>query len=401
MTYRYRMPGVRQNLRPSAVTAHDGLTVRERTLLAKAHSTAEGTTMARSDKQRDYYQRFADDIIQRIKDGTAPWQKPWKPGESRLPENMGSGRPYTGGNSLYLAVAADRRGYADNRWATYRQIKAAGGHVRKGETGEQVVFFARDRRVVKRGEDGKPKRGPDGKSIYDTRQLKRAVWRTFTVFNAEQTAGLELGRETTPRPAWHPHRIAEAVLAKAGVPIDHKEGNRAFYHLKNDRIVLPERTQFPSADNYYQTALHELAHSTGHPSRMNRETLVDGIGKGFGSPDYAREELRAEISAMMTADRLGTGHDPDRGAAYVEGWVTALEEDPREIHRAAAEAQRMSNYVIEPARKRIGEIERDIVDRSQAMRPDLAQGRAPGKERITPIQPTPAAPARDDLQPTR
>ena len=357
--------------------------------------------MAQSTKQRDYYQRFADDIVVRIKNGTAPWQKPWKPGESRLPENMASGRAYTGGNSLYLAVAADRRGYADNRWATYRQIKAAGGHVRKGENGEQVVFFAQNRRVVQRGQDGKPKRGPDGKSIYDTHQLKRAVWRTFTVFNAEQTAGLELGRESTPRPTWHPHRIAEAVMAKAGVPIDHKEGNRAYYHLKNDRIVLPDRSQFPSADAYYQTALHEVAHSTGHPSRMNRETLVDGIGNGYGSPSYAREELRAEISAMMTGDRLGTGHDPDRGAAYVEGWVTALEDDPREIHRAAADAQRISNYVIEPARERIQEIDREIADLGQAMRPELTQGRTPDQQRPAPVAPTPPSPARDDLQPTR
>ena len=117
-------------------------------------------------------------------------------------------------------------------------------------------------------------------------------------------------------------------------------GDRAFYNLNRDEIVLPERVQFPSANHYYQTALHELGHSTGHPERMNRATLTQGIGDGFGSPAYAKEELRAEISAMMTGERVGVGHDPSRGAAYVEGWVAALEEDPREIRRAAADAQK-------------------------------------------------------------
>ncbi len=90
---------------------------------------------------------------------------------------------------------------------------------------------------------------------------------------------------------------------------------------------------------------------------MKRETLIEGIRNGFGSPDYAREELRAEISAMMTGERVGVGHDPSRGAAYVEGWVKALEEDPREIRRAAADAQKISDYVLarhierEPARE--------------------------------------------------
>ena len=129
-------------------------------------------------------------------------------------------------------------------------------------------------------------------------------------------------------------------------------GDRAFYNLNNDEIVLPERGQFPSANHYYQTALHELGHSTGHPERMNRETLTQGISEGFASPAYAKEELRAEISAMMTGERVGVGHDPSRGAAYVEGWIAALEEDPREIRRAAADSQKISDFVLSRHRER-------------------------------------------------
>ena len=358
--------------------------------------------MARSDRQKDYYQRFADEIIRRIRDGTAPWQKPWQPGERALPHNMASGRAYTGGNSVYLAVAADRRGYADNRWATFRQIKALGGHVRKGERGEQVVYFARNTRALLRDRDGKPKLDAEGKKLYGTVRLDRPVWRTYTVFNAEQTAGLKLDRPSAPRPGWLPHRVADAVIDVAAVPTRHVKGDRAYYHLKRDRIVLPERGQFPSANHYYQTALHELGHATGHKSRLgdgapgddrgHRKTLRDGIDKGFGSPEYAREELRAEISAMMTGDRLGAGHDPARGAAYVEGWIQALEDDPREIHRAAADAQRISNYLIEPARERIEEIEKALADPGRAMRPEHERERVAAMRRPDPV-PTPQLPA--------
>ena len=344
--------------------------------------------MARSDRREQYYRRFADDIIERIRQGTAPWQKPWRPGERFLPENLSSGRRYTGGNSLYLAAAADRRGFGDTRWGTYRQITALGGHVRKGERGEQIVFFQNRKRILERDEHGKPKKDAEGNRLYRHVPLKKPVWRTYAVFNAEQAAGIDLDRRERPRPLWHRHRVAEAVIASAGVPVRHVIGDRAYYHLKRDEIVLPERGQFPSANHYYQTALHELGHSTGHPDRMNRATLIQGVDDGFGSPEYAREELRAEIGAMMTGERLGAGHDPARGAAYVEGWIQALEEDPREIHRAARDAQRISDYVLEPARERIQEVEREIGKGAR----DLQPGRE--RDRPAPVR-TPRRPAPD------
>lgn len=330
-------------------------------------------------KQQDYYRDFADKLIDRIREGTAPWQKPWKPGESALPENMASARKYTGGNTLYLAMAADARGYSDNRWGTYRQIKALGGQVRKGETGEHVVFFARQKRLAQRDQDGKVRKNKDGKTLYRSAQLDRPVWRTFVVFNAEQARALQLPkRGDNQEPAWLQQKRAEAVIAKSGVDIRHQQGDRAYYHLTNDRVTLPTRGQFPSAQNYYQVALHELGHATGHESRLNRETLREGVAGGFPSEAYAREELRAEISAMMMGDRLRTGHDPARGAAYVEAWVSALEEDPREIHRAAAEAQRMSNYLVDRARPLIKEIEQE---HETARDPEQTRTRSPEPDR--------------------
>ena len=329
-------------------------------------------------RQQDYYREFAAKLIDRIKAGTAPWQKPWEPGESALPENIQSGRSYTGGNTLYLAAAGADRGFGDNRWGTYRQIKAMGGHVKKGERGEHVVFFARQKQIAQRDADGKVRKGTDGKTLYRREELDRPVWRTYVVFNAEQTKGLPSRRDGDNEPAWMPQKRAEAVMAQSGVDIRHQHGNRAYYHLKNDQVTLPERNQFPSSEKYYQTALHELGHATGHKSRLDRDTLKEGIDAGFGSEEYAREELRAEIGAMMTGDRLRTGHNPDRGAAYVEGWVKALEDDPREIHRAASDAQRMSNYLVDRARQQIQEIDQHHEQARGETAPD--QTREPGRD---------------------
>ena len=92
---------------------------------------------------------------------------------------------------------------------------------------------------------------------------------------------------------------------------------------------MPDREQFPNGPTYCQAALHELGHWTGHPERLNRATLIEGIRVGVSSPQYAREELRAEIRSMITGDRLQLGHDPSRHAAYVSHWIQALKDDPR------------------------------------------------------------------------
>ena len=289
-------------------------------------------------KHDEYHRQFADAIIEQIRQGTAPWQKPWGPGECVLPANVDTGRSYAGGNSLHLAAVQQERGYGDVRWGTYRQIQARGGQVRKGERGTRILSFQDHRKIAVNDERGRPVRDNEGKRVYQYERLPTPYVRQYTVFNAEQADGLPARPAPTAEPLWKVHQQAERVLEDGGVPVRHVAGDRAFYNLNNDEIVLPERGQFPSANHYYQTALHELGHSTGHPERMNRATLIEGIGEGFGSPAYAKEELRAEISAMMTGERVGVGHDPSRGAAYVEGWVAALEEDPREIRRAAADA---------------------------------------------------------------
>ena len=182
--------------------------------------------------------------------------------------------------------------------------------------------------------------------------------RQYTVFNADQADGLKLPERLSQQPEWKAHENAEAVIRASGVRINHVNGDRAFYNLQNDKVTLPEKGQFPSASHYYQTAMHELGHATGHESRLNRPSLQEGVKAGFGSEAYAKEELRAEISSMMTGQRVGVGHDPSRGAAYVESWLKALQDDPREIYRASSEAQKMSDHLVAPMREKAAEQEK-------------------------------------------
>ena len=300
--------------------------------------------------QDDYHTAFAGKLRAQIEAGVAPWQKPWKPGEKHLPENAHTGKSYRGGNALYLSVAQTAKGYGDHRWATYKQIQALGGQVRKGEKGTPILFYKfADARAREAGPHDEP-----GQADGEAREHRRPpMVRCFTVFNVEQADGLTLDRreDAEPPPEWQAHQSAELVIRESGVPVSHVRGDRAFYHLSTDRVTLPERDQFATANGYYQTALHELGHATGHASRLDRETLQTGMAEGFGSPAYAREELRAEMSVMMTGERVGVGHDGSRGAAYVEGWLKALDDDPKELYRAAADAQQMTDYLVRPIRE--------------------------------------------------
>ncbi|WP_239685066.1 zincin-like metallopeptidase domain-containing protein, partial [Ventosimonas gracilis] len=130
-------------------------------------------------------------------------------------------------------------------------------------------------------------------------------------------------------------------MTASGANIGHQPGNRAFYHPENNRISLPEKSQFESAEGYYDTALHELGHWTGYESRLNRD-----LKHSFGSQGYAKEELRAEIASMMLAGEIGIAHDSEQNAAYVGAWIKVLKDDPQEIYRAAKDAEQIQRYVL-------------------------------------------------------
>jgi len=288
----------------------------------------------------EYINDVAGSIIEQLKAGTAPWVKPWQPGERFMPYNPTSGNEYRGMNAIWLLSRAEARGHSDARWMTYRQAQARDAQVRKGEKGTVIQYWKWQGTEPVRDENGAPVLDAEGTpQTRIVRYERPRVW-AAVVFNAEQIDGLAAPADRPVLAEWERHKQAETILANSQASIRHVPGDLAVYKLSEDRIVLPERGQFPTADRYYATALHELGHWTGHPSRLNRD-----IAHPFGSEAYAREELRAEIASLMLGEQLGIGHDPGQHVAYVGSWIRTLQEDLRELFRAAADAEKITKLL--------------------------------------------------------
>ncbi|WP_159013993.1 ArdC family protein [Acidisoma sp. S159] len=204
----------------------------------------------------DYARKVAEELIDQLRQGAAPWQKPWAPGERFMPYNPTTGKDYRGGNAMWLMA----QGYPDARWMTYRQATAEGVQIRKGEHGAQIQYWITRGTEAVTDAQGKPVRGEDGKPLIREVEYERPRVKTFTVFNGEQIDGLPLAPARVVE-TWERHQRAESIIAGSGARIDHQPGNRACYQPAADRIVLPERGQFPTADAYYITSLHELGHN--------------------------------------------------------------------------------------------------------------------------------------------
>ena len=296
--------------------------------------------------KKPFHEVVAEKLIEQLKAGTAPWQRPWEPGEPNayLPMNPTTGKRYKGINAIHLMA----QGRSDGRWMTYKQAAAVGAQVRKGEKGTPVQYWKFSEEQNKVDESGRPVLNAKGEPVKETVQLERPRVFFATVFNAEQIDGLPpiQKKEQT----WSAVERAEHILKASGASITHAPGDRAFYRPATDSIHLPDRGQFPSADNYYATALHELGHWTGHASRLDRD-----LAHPFGSEGYAKEELRAEIASMILGDELGIGHDPGQHAAYVGSWIKALQDEPLEVFRAAADAEKIHDYVLAFEQKQVQE----------------------------------------------
>lgn len=288
--------------------------------------------------KKPFHEVVAERLIQQLKQGTAPWQRPWQPGapNALIPMNPITGNRYKGINAIAL-MAQD---YRDPRWMTYKQAEGIQAQVRKGEKGSTVQYWKFTEEQIKRDEHGKPVLDAQGKLVTIEIRLERPRVFYAAVFNAEQIDGLPplIQKEI----AWNSIERAEHILSASGAVIVHGENDRAFYRPSTDSIHLPDKSQFLSAANYYATALHELSHWTGHSSRMDRDLIHP-----FGSEGYAKEELRAEITSMILGDELGIGHDPGQHASYVGSWIKVLQDDPLELFRAAAEAEKIQQFIVD------------------------------------------------------
>lgn len=282
----------------------------------------------------DIRRQVTDRIVDALRAGTPPWRRPWRPDRTNtgVAANALSGHTYRGVNALLLSVS----GYECRWWATFAQVQALGGRVRKGERSTRIVFYRRVERAV-----GATAAGDE---VIDTFPLLR----TYSVFNVEQTDGLGqlLPRACeTPR-AFTTFTPAEAVLAASGADIRYG-GGKAEYDPDRDSIRLPEREAFAAPHEFYATAFHELAHWTGHASRLDRLTR----NARFGSTAYAREELVAEMGGCFLAAELGVPHGDDltNHAAYLASWLRVLGADPTAIFTAAAQASAAAGYLFSHA----------------------------------------------------
>ncbi len=295
--------------------------------------------MASNSEKASYADKVAATLIDQLRAGTAPWQKPWEPGQTSfaMPFNPTTGNNYRGMNAVWLMA----QGFDDPRWLTYKQGAALGAQVRRGEHGATVQYWKWRGYEPVADESGRPVLDADGKQKTALVEYERPRVMSAVVFNASQMNGMPALERKPSLQEWERHALAEAIVAAAGVPLHHEAGDRAYYSPVKDHMVVPERSQFPSADRYYATVLHELGHATGHHTRLDRD-----LSHPFGSEGYAKEELRAEIASLMLGQTLGIGHDPGQHVAYVDSWIRALQNDPREIFRAAADADRIQTYVL-------------------------------------------------------
>lgn len=274
------------------------------------------------------YSEVTDRIIAALERGVAPWQRPWV--GSSIPHNLITHRPYRGINVLLLSVAD----YPDPRWMTFLQAKQLGAKVRRGEHGTRIVF----RRWIETDE-----------VLDDGTRKQVCLLRTFVVFNTAQVDGLDLApieasATATDDDACERARGIAAGYLAAGGPRVVGGAAQAAYSPATDTVMVPAISQCVSAAAYYAVLNHELVHSTGHPTRLQRPGV--SAFDHFGSDQYSREELIAEMGSAFLCGAAGLEARINNSASYLQCWIRVLRGDGRLVVQAASEAQRAADYIL-------------------------------------------------------
>jgi antirestriction protein ArdC len=286
--------------------------------------------------KRDVYAEITEKVLACLAEGTVPWQKPWAT-TTGMPRNLKSGKAYRGINVFLLGYEP----YTSPYWVTFKQAKALKGTVKRGEKGAGVVFW---KFLKKKNSEGEEYSFP--------------LLRYYTVFNTEQCEGLQHKRLTEmeaakgvePEP-FHAIMAAEELVAgyASGYPVGPnvaERGARAFYSPPLDHVTMPPRDTFESPEAFYNVLFHELTHSTGHESRLKREGVTNPTW--FGSHEYSKEELVAEMGAAFLSGHAGISTEGliNNSAAYLHTWASKLKDEPKLIVNAAACAQKAVDHVL-------------------------------------------------------
>lgn len=299
--------------------------------------------------KKNLYKDVADKLIEALKAGTAPWQRPWvKTTMGGLPANGVSNRKYSGINQIVLYFEQQEKGYSSPQWATFKQAKEKGWKIKKGAKSTLVYFFK-----MLDVENTNKQTG-------EVEKKKIPLLQCYPVFNFDQIEGAPAFER--PHYQWTPIQAVEVIRERLAIPVNHG-GDRCFYRRSEDAIYMTHQDAFPTPEKYASVLCHEMAHATGHESRLNRQ-----FGTKFGDADYAKEELRAEIASFMIAIEHGIDHDPEHHASYVASWIKVLEDDPKEIFRACRDAEKICAF-LNGAKNEL----ESTIEQSQANTPDTGQ----------------------------
>lgn len=298
--------------------------------------------MSTAESRNDPYQTVTNHIIEHLERGVVPWRCPWQR-EVGIPRNFHTGKTYNGVNVLLLGL----RHMPSPYWLTFRQAKELGGCVRKGEHGAQVI---------KVGESKSASSDDAAKEESAQPGRKKLFLREYTVFNAVQIEGIDFppANPIPQLPASERIAAAEQVVSEMQLPPTIKEGmsTRACYRQSTDTVQMPAFASFESAEAYYLTLFHELVHATGHPDRLNRDSLIKH--DGFGGKIYSQEELVAEMGAAFLGMETHIVRDAhEQSAAYLQAWLEVLrvKEHKRWIIHAASHASKAADFILNRANR--------------------------------------------------
>ena len=300
-------------------------------------------------------EEMINSFIDCLKKDTIPWHRSWS--AKQRPFNAVTNTTYRGVNSLWLSYNQFAREFDDPRWCTFKQAQTQGWKIKPGSKGTRVEFWSLyDTEEKRKLTQREAKQLSDELTREEFKNRVKPISNVYTVFNGEQIDGIPKYEEKTYELNTEELLQKRDTLLK-NMNVDFSEGgDKAFYNPSRDRITLPEMNRFETEYDYMATLLHEAGHATGHISRLNRD--MTGV---FGSPEYAKEELRAEIASAFTAQELGLDYEQnehmENHEAYVQNWIDVLENEPNELFAAIKDAEKISDYLIEKGKFGLEETE--------------------------------------------